>query len=731
MLKRLAGKIIVFTFVPVGALCWLASEPIYTRYSEIEAVKQQLRTIESFHPQFASLRAVARERSVSAGFLASRKTLFQDPLRQSYSATDQTVGHTLPVALVRQQVQRQPFDWSLHLAAYDQLTQPLADALMASFRTMDALDFQQGLINLAWGIESAAKEQALMTAVFTRGVFDRGDFLRFNRYVAEQDTYLAQAIHWLTAANQSIEADVTSTARLLQLRAQARSKPERTASPKLALIHQLHQELGYGGAIHMLKNYLLRGDAAFYQAFEDNYQRVMQLLDEFSQMEDATHEEQAQLSTVRQTMVAYKQVADKVHKMSEAGRSVIEMGSAVVVSDSDALRSLTLLEENSERAHFNVDSAVWLQATETRLATLYDLQDRLMTAWMGSLSERIQQLSEKNLLAISGLLLSSLLWVIGCIGWYRLLRRERNIITESSEEGSSSVKKSVLFPTALQQYQARAERLQSANTHLETQHNELVLMVSTIQPLLMQAESTLEAGRVLQERLAHTASTAMAEENRVVAPQDDSVLAQCQSAWKVGDEHLEQVTQCVEGLLSSQRGVTAQMQGFNTQIADVEKVLGEIREISDQTNLVALNAAIEAARAGDQGRGFAVVAQEVRSLAQRSVEATQQINEILVFFNQHMSAIQVASLDDASIDQDIAQLRRIYKTLQTAVTDAFERQSEQAVRTSDVNYQMVLEQQLQELAHQQVVLQQQIAAVVEKVMLPDPRHSDEGVQTRY
>lgn len=113
-----------------------------------------------------------------------------------------------------------------------------------------------------------------------------------------------------------------------------------------------------------------------------------------------------------------------------------------------------------------------------------------------------------------------------------------------------------------------------------------------------------------------------------------------------GQESVGRAQQEITQLASRLNGTHETVQGLAVQAEQIGTVLDVISSIANQTNLLALNAAIEAARAGEQGRGFAVVADEVRNLAQRTAVSTQEIKTIIESL-QHGSRQAVEAMHDS------------------------------------------------------------------------------------
>ncbi|PJC87593.1 hypothetical protein CSW98_00230 [Vibrio sp. HA2012] len=195
------------------------------------------------------------------------------------------------------------------------------------------------------------------------------------------------------------------------------------------------------------------------------------------------------------------------------------------------------------------------------------------------------------------------------------------------------------------------QQLQEAAQSAEQRSEALELDIARCQAEIAQCEASAKQREVEQERYLQKATHILDD----IAGLIEQIISVAGNAAEGSLTVKNDLFGCCENLAASAKatqadadfinGVKGQIQQLGQGVATINSLALEINDISDQTNLLALNAAIEAARAGEQGRGFAVVADEVRNLATRARASSAKIEQSIA------SVVQEAHASSEAIER--------------------------------------------------------------------------------
>ena len=237
----------------------------------------------------------------------------------------------------------------------------------------------------------------------------------------------------------------------------------------------------------------------------------------------------------------------------------------------------------------------------------------------------------------------------------------KNHIENAQRESENAREQSAKAQEAMQQAEAASREAQSKAEAMLAAADKLEQVGSVVSSASTQLSAQIEQsdrGAAESASRLSEAATAMNEMNATVqevarnAGSASAASAETREKAEAGARVVEKTVHNIEEVHQLSLTLKDDMTQLNEHAQDITRIMGVISDIADQTNLLALNAAIEAARAGEAGRGFAVVADEVRKLAEKTMSSTNDVGNAI-------KAIQESTNKSmASVENAVVQISR-------------------------------------------------------------------------
>ncbi|MDD0998728.1 methyl-accepting chemotaxis protein [Pseudomonas sp. TNT2022 ID1044] len=330
--------------------------------------------------------------------------------------------------------------------------------------------------------------------------------------------------------------------------------------------------------------------------------------------------------------------------------------------------------------------------------------ERVDQAYVAEDQSMQTELNKNSLLIIGSSALALLVgliaaWVITrlIVGPLRSVIRVAQQIAAGDLSGTVEVTRRDEIGQLMQAMQQMGAGLSQIVSGLQAGIEQLATSAQSLSAVTEQTNLEVSSQKEETEQVATAMNQMTATVHDVARNAEEAAQAAQTADGKVesGQHVVRQSMARIEQLADSAHSASSSIESLSAEIQNIGTVLGVIKSVAEQTNLLALNAAIEAARAGEQGRGFAVVADEVRALAKRTQQSTEEIERLV-------SALRAAA------QSSVQQIQNSGELVKLAVSDALQTESALGSIAAAVSLIQQMNQQIAAAAEEQSSVAEEI-----------------------